>query len=790
MTKHLQMNQNSNDAYFRKLTVKSVVVFMMTLFPFMYSMAASTNDGIYSSAQARRGEQVYERECASCHANSLRGSEGGTSLLGRAFLNKWNERPLLDLFDYIRNSMPPPSAGKLSAKSYARVLAYILQENNFTAGPRSLPIASSKLAAINFVKPVAGSKVESVASDMTTGIQADWRYYGGNAASQRYSPLDIINKDNVKDLTVAWRWKAANFGPRPEFNYRATPLMVDGVLYVTAGIRRVVAAIDASSGETLWTYRIDEGERVKHAPRVNSGRGVAFWQKGNDKRILYVTPGYQLIALNADTGLPIKSFGKKGRVELKRGLGRKLDPITTPLGSSSPPIIVGDMVVVGTALPSGFAPPSPAGAPGHVRGFDVRSGKQKWIFHTIPQPGEVGYDSWEDKDAWRSAGNVATWTTMSADPELGYVYLPLEAATGDHYGGHRLGDNLFSQSLVCLDARTGKYVWHYQTVHHGIWDYDLPAAPILLDIDVDGKKIPAVAQVTKQSLTFVFDRRTGEPVWPIEEKPVPQTDVPGEKTSPTQPFPSKPAPFDRIGVTEDDLIDFTPELRAEALSIMKQYRSGPLYTPPSVVTENGTKGTLILPFQAGGANWPGGAVDPDTGVLYVGSSTMLGVMRLSSDPSISSMKYIAVGEPIFTDGPQKLPMMKPPWGRITAIDLNSGEHLWMKANGEAHEYIRNHPALKNVKLPRTGRPDRSGLLVTKTLLFAGEGGGQYATINGGGRMFRAHDKATGEIISEFELPAMQTGLPMSYAIDDRQYIVIAVGSPGHPAELVALTLKE
>jgi quinoprotein glucose dehydrogenase len=790
MTKNVDRYRYSNNSRFQPMFLQIVLIVLMTFGVIMPSTAVSTNDGIYSSAQARRGEQVYERDCASCHANSLRGSEGGTSLLGGAFLNKWKEKPLLELFDYIRNSMPPAAAGKLSSKNYGRVLAYILQENGFAAGARPLSVSSKKLAAINFVKPAGDSTKSAAKSTTSANIQAEWPYYGGNAASQRYSPLDIINRDNVENLSIAWRWKAANFGPRPEFNYRATPLMVGGVLYVTAGIRRVVAAIDAVSGETLWTYRIDEGERVKVAPRVNSGRGVAYWAEGDDRRILLVTPGYQLIALNADTGLPISSFGDNGRVELKNGLGRELDPVTTPLGSSSPAMIVGNMVIVGTALPSGFAPPSPAGAPGHVRGFNVRTGKQEWIFHTIPQPGEVGYESWDDKEAWRSAGNVATWTTMSADLELGYVYLPLEAATGDHYGGHRHGDNLFSQSLVCLDAKTGKYVWHYQTVHHGIWDYDLPAAPILLDIDVDGEKIPAVAQVTKQSLTFVFDRRTGKPIWPIEEKPVPQTDVPGELTSATQPFPSKPAPFDRIGVTEDDLIDFTPELRAEAVSIMKQYRSGPLYTPPSVVTENGTKGTLILPFQAGGANWPGAVVDPETGVLYVGSSTMLGVMRLSSDPSLSSMKYIAVGEPMFSDGPQKLPMMKPPWGRITAIDLNSGDHLWMKANGEAHEYIRNHPALKNVELPRTGRPDRSGLLVTKTLLFAGEGGGQYATINGGGRMFRAHDKATGEIISEFELPANQTGLPMSYAIDDRQYIVIAVGSPDHPAELVALTLAE
>ena len=791
MPGNFNMHRHSNNtSRSHALVMRLSMAVAITLCVNLPLFAASTADGIYTSAQAGLGEQVYQTECASCHGSNLRGSEGGGALLGAAFLNKWNGRPLLELFDFIRTSMPPTQPGKLSEENYARALAYLLQENGFSSGSRSLPVASRKLAAIDFVKPAPGATGRAAKTTVATNIQAEWPYYGGNAASQRYSPLAIINRDNVKNLSIAWRWKADNFGPVPEFNYRATPLMVDGVLYVTAGLRRVVAAIDAVSGETLWIYRIDEGERVKYAPRVNSGRGVAYWANGDDRRILLVTPGYQLIALNAATGLPIPSFGENGRVELKRGLGRDLDLVTTPLGSSSPPMVVGDMVVVGTALPSGFAPPSPANPPGHVRGFDVRSGAQSWIFHTIPHPGEPGYDSWEDGEAWRSAGNVATWTTMSADTALGYVYLPLEAATGDHYGGHRHGDNLFSQSLVCLDARTGRRVWHFQTVHHGLWDYDLPAAPILLDINVNGRKIPAVAQLTKQAFTFVFDRRNGEPVWSIEEKAVPQTDVPGEKTSATQPFPSKPAPFDRQGVAEDDLIDFTPELRAEALAIMAQYRSGPLYTPPSVVTENGTKGSLILPYQAGGANWTGGAVDPETGVLYVGSSTMLGVMRLASDPAMSSMKYIAVGDPMFRDGPQQLPMVKPPWGRITAIDLNSGEHLWMMANGEAHENIRKHPALKDIKLPRTGRPDRAGLLVTKTLLFAGEGGGQYATINGGGPMFRAHDKATGEIIAEFELPALQTGLPMTYAIDGRQYIVVAVGGPGHPAELVALTLSE
>jgi len=748
-------------------------------------------EGIYTNGQARRGEKVYQRECVACHGNTLRGAEGGTALLGRAFFAKWRSRPVSDLFKYIRASMPPTRPGKLSARNYASVIAYLLQVNGLPAGRRALSSSVSALSRIDIIMPsvLTTSTVSTSPNEEESAIEAEWPYYGGNAASQRYSPLDIVNRNNVDKLEMAWRWKADNFGPRPELNYRATPLMVDGVLYVTAGSRRAAAAIDASTGETLWTFRIDEGERGTHAPRANSGRGVAYWSEGEDKRILVVTPGFQLIALDALSGLPIPAFGREGKVDLKLEIDRDLDPETAPLGSSSPPIVVGDVIVVGSALPSGFAPSSAEMPPGHIRGYDVRSGKRKWIFHTIPHPGDAGHETWEP-EAWRTAGNVAVWTTMSADQELGYVYLPLEAATADHYGGHRPGDNLYSQSLVCLDARSGKVVWHFQTVHHGIWDYDLPAAPILLDINVDGREIPAVAQVTKQAFTFVFDRRTGEPVWPIEERSVGQTDVPGEVTSPTQPFPTRPAPFDRQGISAEDLIDLTPELNAEAAEIITNYRIGPLYTPPSVVEEGGNLGTLMLPNQIGGANWPGGAVDPETGILYVGSSTLPGIIRLSPDPDISSLRYIAVGTPLFRGGPQGLPLVRPPWGRITAINLNTGDHVWMVPNGEVHENIRNHPALAGVTLPRTGRPERAGLLVTKTLLFAGEGNGVFAAVNSGGPMFRAHDKSTGAIISEFELPGNQSGLPMSYAVDGRQFIVVAVGGPEHPAELIALSLPE
>ena len=618
----------------------------------------------------------------------------------------------------------------------------------------------------------------------------EWRFYGGDAGSTRYAPLDQIDGDNVNSLEVAWRWTAANYGPAPEYNYRTTPLMVGGVLYATAGYRRTVVAIDAGTGETLWTYRMDEGDRS--APRRNSGRGVAYWESPDTgPRIFVVTPGFHLVALDAASGRPVADFGDHGVIDLRLGLGRDLDLVRAPIGSSSPPIVVDGIVVVGSALPSGSAPPSPEMPPGHVRGFDAVTGQLRWTFHTIPQPGEYGNDTWEN-DSWAYTGNAAVWTALSADPALGYVYLPVELGTGDYYGGHRPGENLFSQSLVAVNATTGERVWHYQTVHHGIWDYDPPAAPVLVDLVVDGQEIPAIALITKQTFTFVLDRQTGEPVWPIEERPVAQTNVPGERTAPTQPFPTRPPPYDRQGVDPDDLIDFTPELRAEAEEILAQLHYGPLYTPPTVPVEGGTRGTLMVPGSLGGANWPGGAVDPESGYLYVQSATAPSVIALVNEPEVSDMDYIRGGGLRLRGGggPQGLPLFKPPWGRVTAIDLNAGEIAWQVPNGDAPEYVKNHPALEGIDVGKTGRPDRGGVLVTSTLLFAGEGGGMFAAAGSGGNKLRAHDKATGEVVAEFELPANQTGLPMTYMHEGRQFIVVAVGARGHAGELIALALPE
>jgi quinoprotein glucose dehydrogenase len=650
----------------------------------------------------------------------------------------------------------------------------------------------------------------------------EWRFYGGDAGSTKYSPLSQINAENVKDLRIVWRWKSENFGPRPEFLWEVTPLMVGGVLYFTAGSRRDVVAVDPATGETLWMYRLDEGERGERAVRPQN-RGLAYWTNSkDDERILLITPGYQLVALNAKTGTPIAGFGKNGVVDLAEGLDRD---VVGPgkIGASSPAIVVRDVVVVGAALAVGTAPPSKENVPGYIRGFDVRTGKRLWTFRTIPRPGEFGNETWEN-GSWKYTGNTGAWAPLSADEELGYVYIPVEAPTGDFYGGHRHGDNLFSGSLVCLDARTGKRVWHYQLIHHDIWDWEPSSPPMLLDIHVDGQKIKAVAQVTKQAFTYVFDRVTGKPVWPIEERPVPQSTVPGEKTSPTQPFPTKPPPFDRQGVTVDDLIDFTPELRAEAIKIASQYQTGPLFNPPIVRDTNGKIAALLLPHHTGGANWPGGAADPETGIIYVASVTNVDALAVSpADPKRSDMAYVggrggagrggpaaaagrggigpgagrgsavsgaaAAGRGRRSLGPQGLPLVKPPWGRITAIDLNKGEHVWTIPNGSAPDYVKNHPALKGVDLSNTGKPERSPLMVTRTLLFGADGAGLFnAGPGAGGPIFRAIDKKTGKLIHEITLPAGATGVPMTYMVNDTQYIVVAVGGRGYPAELVALGL--
>jgi quinoprotein glucose dehydrogenase len=606
----------------------------------------------------------------------------------------------------------------------------------------------------------------------------EWPVYGGSLAAQHYSPLAQIDASNVKDLKVAWRWYGGNFGPNPEMKSETTPLMIGGVLYATAGATRNVVAIDAGSGETLWIWRPRDGERFRTAPRRTSGRGVAYWRDGADRRIFTVTPGFYLWSLDAETGLPKREFGEAGTVDLRQGLRGPMDNIEA--GSSSPPLVVGDVVLVGPAGGVGARPNAKTQVKLDVRGFDARTGKLLWTFHTIPEKGELGYDTWLTPGSAEYTGNAGAWGPLAADPELGLVYLPVEGATSDMYGGERHGNNLFSCSLVALDIKTGERVWHQQLVHHDIWDYDNPTAPILLDVVVDGRPVKAVVQLTKQAFAYAFDRATGEPLWPLEERPVTQTDVPFEWTAPTQPFPTKPAAYDRQGVTEDDLVDFTPAIKAAAIAAVQDLRMGPMYTPPSLVAaRDGTRGTLVLPHYGGGANWEGGAADPETGMLYVASQTSLTVFAVSPAGDRSDIRYLFVnGE---APQPMGLPLVKPPYGRITAIDMNAGEHRWMAVNGDTPDDIKSNSALAGLTIPPTGKASRAVLLATKTLLFGAEG-------YGGAPILRAYDKATGAVVAELPLPGAASSKPMTYMLDGKQYIVLAVGRDV-PAELVAFALE-
>jgi len=647
----------------------------------------------------------------------------------------------------------------------------------------------------------------------TGASSGDWRTYGADLGNTRYAPLDQITADNFSKLEVAWHFKTEALGPTPEYNYESTPLEIGGVLYTTAGSRRAVVALDAATGEMLWMHSEHEGKRGEAAPRKLSGRGLAYWTDGgNDSRIIYVTPGYQLVALDAKTGIPVASFGKNGIVDLKLDDDQVMDLVTGEIGLHATPVVARNVVIVGAAHLPGGIPKSRQNEKGYVRGFDVRTGKRLWIFHTIPQLGEFGNDTWE-RESWTYTGNAGVWAQISVDEELGLAYLPVELPTGDYYGGHRPGAGLFGESLVAVDLQTGKRKWHYQLVHHGIWDMDIPCAPILADITVSGRTIKAVAQPTKQAFVYVFDRATGEPVWPIEERPVAKGDVPGEWYSPTQPFPTKPPAFDRQGVSLDDLIDFTPELKAEGAKLASLYKLGPLFTPPVVSKWEGPRGTLMLPSVTGGANWQGGSFDPESKILYVYSVTSISAQGLvPSDGKRSDMTYIAgsardPNAPASASRPiegavggggegggnptlQGLPLVKPPYGRITAIDLNKGDIVWQIPHGETPDAVRNHPALKGLDIKRTGRPGRIGTLVTKTLVIAGEGG--FFTLPDGrrGAMLRAYDKASGQERGAVYMPAPQTGSPMTYMANGRQYIVLAISGGTYSGELVAFRLPE
>ena len=633
-----------------------------------------------------------------------------------------------------------------------------------------------------------------------SGQTVGWPTYAADAAATKYSSLDHINKETIADLAVVWRQPVipdairAGITTRGPVAAQNTPLMVGGLLYVSTGLG-TVAALDATTGAVVW----HDGPAAEDASARNrQTRGVAYWTDGEDARIV-ATLGPRLVALNATTGARYPDFGTDGEVDLRVGLLRDFPEYYW----NSAPLIVHDVIIVGSFIADVLSNQSPAtreSPRGDVRGYDVRTGEQLWTFHTVPREAEFGVETWgvdpdSDRPSWEYSGNTNMWAHPSADLELGYVYLPLSTPTNDYYGGHRPGDNLFAESLVCVDARTGERIWHFQAVHHGVWDYDFPASANLIDITVGGRDIKAVAIVSKQAFTYVFDRVTGEPVWPIEERAVPPSPVPGERLSPTQPFPTKPPPFEPQGVMVDDVIDFTPELRQAAVELLDQWVSGPLFTPPTLLdpSPGGTKGTLQGPGTAGGASWSGAGVDPATGILYVPSTYSHNVMALTPSEHPRADMRLVREKYNRAHGPEGLPIVKPPYGRLTAIDLNNGEILWQKANGEGP---RDHPALAGLDLPWLGESGRASVLVTKSLVFLGEGANTgVAALPGwwggpGGKMFRAWDKQTGDVVWEIELPGGTSGAPMTYMVDGRQYIVVAVGWDDMPSEWVALALRD
>jgi quinoprotein glucose dehydrogenase len=639
----------------------------------------------------------------------------------------------------------------------------------------------------------------------------EWRTYGGDLASTRYAPLDQINADNFNKLAVAWRFKTDSLGPRPEFKFEATPLMVHGVVYSTGGSRRAVFALDAATGELLWMHSENEGERAANAPRQLSGHGLAYWTDGKEERILYVTPGYRLIALDAKTGIPVRTFGVGGVVDLKKDDDQNIDLITGEVGLHSTPVVARNVVIVGAAHLTGGVPHSRKNVKGYVRGFDVRTGKRLWIFHTIPLPNEYGNHTWLN-ESWAYTGNTGVWGQISVDETLGLVYLPVELPTGDYFGGDRPGDGLFGESLVAVDLETGKRKWHFQLVHHGLWDMDIPCAPILADINVEGKIVKAVAQPTKQAYLYVFNRENGESIWPIPEQPVPPGDVPGEWYAKTQPIPSRPPAFDNQGVSSESLINFTPELHAEAEKLVSKYKIGPLFTAPTVSKADGPLATIVSPGALGGANWPGGSYDPETHMLYVYSRSDISALGLvpSPDPKVSDMEYVQgtagitphtgrpmgalappaanpeSGEPVLTV--RGLPLLKPPYGRISAINLDKGDIVWQIAHGQTPDGVRNHPALAGLNIPRTGSASIIGVLTTRTLVIAGEGINVTTPSGMKGAMLRAYDKSTGKDAGAVYMPAPQSGSPMTYMQNGQQYIVVAISGPGYPGELIAYRL--
>jgi quinoprotein glucose dehydrogenase len=666
----------------------------------------------------------------------------------------------------------------------------------------------------------------------------EWPAYAADMRGTRYSPLDQINGSNFNQLEVAWRFKTDNLGTRPEYKLEGTPLMVKGVLYTTAGTRRSVVALDARTGEVIWTHSYREGQRAAIAPRQLSGRGVAYWTDGKgDDRVIYVTTGYRLIELNAKNGAMIAAFGKDGVVDLKTGMvtgkGQQIDLETGEAGLHSTATVAKDVIIVGSSFKEGMTVKTHNNTKGLVRAFDARTGKLLWTFNTMPRPGEPGHETWEN-ESWAINGNTGVWTGITVDEDLGLVYLPVESPTSDFYGGHRPGNNLFGESLVCVDLKTGRTKWYYQIVHHPIWDYDLSSPPILADITVNGRPIKAVALPSKEAFLYVFDRVTGQPVWPIEERPVPQSDIPGEKTSPTQPFPTKPPAYARQAVTESELIEFTPALRQQALEQLKSYRMGPMFLPPVVSKIGGPYAAVTIGTTNGGTNWPGGAYDPETHTVFApASNAAVAPLGMVEPPEgFSDIRYVAgtAGQPFVeregpgfgsaADAPQRranpaaapaagrgrgrgeaqssappsatlvqgLPIVKPPYGLLTAINLDSGAIAWQVPHGDTPDNVRNHAALQGLTIPRTGQSGAVGAVVTKTLVIMGDPQVTTTPAHPRGAMLRAYDKATGKEVGAVLMPAPQSGSPMTYMVDGRQYIVVAVSGGPYSGEYLSFAL--
>jgi quinoprotein glucose dehydrogenase len=734
-----------------------------------FSWSAATAQTPYGVMNA---EALFQSHCASCHEPNIERAPS------RATMALMSPEQIVGALD---SGVMAPMAAGLSKADIQALAAHL---GGAASAPSTVASASSDPAAPAALDPNAKP--------------VEWLAYHGDYASRNYSPLDQINRDTVKTLHVAWRQSLTPDAPRdsalkpppPSSNNETTPLMVGGRVYFSTGVGGV-AALDAASGKVVWNVDpliAEDPASADDARRVGGAtRALAYWPDGGDGRIIALVGGRYLNAIDARTGKRIADFGVNGQVDLRKGQ-QSGDAFSWRTG---PTVIVRGVIIIGSVvndINAARGPQLKTAQRGDVRGIDVKTGKQLWIWHSIPQSGEAGNETWLDK-SWEYTGHANVWGAMSADEDLGLVYLPETTPTNDWYGGKRPGANLYAESIVALDARTGKRVWHFQGVHHGLWDYDFPCAPVLVDITVKGRKIKALAQPSKQAFLYVLDRRTGKPVWPIVERPVPQGDAPGEWYSPTQPVPldahGKPFAYDQQGVTVDDLIDFTPELRAEAVKMLEQYAYGPMFFPVVVQGQGkgaGKKGSIHMPGSYGGTNWPGAGYDPETGILYVPSSHTPVVASLVPAPSGSDTGYTRERyEPL--KGPQGLPMFKPPYGRLVAIDLNKGEIKWTVANGDGP---RDHPALKGLNLPPLGVPGRVGPLVTKSLVFMGEGYPQDPP-GSGGKTFRAFDKATGAVVFEMALDGAVTGVPMTYAWQGRQYIVVPIGFAGHPGEFVALT---